>query len=653
MGGPRRLSAPPFSCLRLCLVALFLAQVRADRDYLFAVDDSILAAGEPDRDLRIAAQLLADLYGPIWKSQGDAELLRGAKAVPGIGAAVADLEAFGVVQVFGRAYAQVPAPGDASSPRVVVEAVVYDVAVRRRAFGLCAARRSGDAEPVSVGRDGWIGDAGHALGFWAGRYYTELRRARSKAPSRTDDTSAAPTDLPALARELADRQLDDREPFTAEALLTAEGGIEGSFRYVHRDALGLDGLDDAFLVDLTSGVTVWVVEASDARSAEMVIDSVLAAAARQEVGDAREANGETVAQPAPAVRYDGPLRRASFGDGELAVFSVDRFACGAAGRDGDRVAAAANDSFEHILAVTAAETTVGSSLIARCAPPTAGGSAVSSDADYPFPDAGVDGWRSPSRTSHYTAETLYKKINGRADAYLQFGVVGLAFGSYEHEADPSRMIDVYWYDMGKPDNAFGMYRSEMPPDVRSVALGREAYDVGGAVFFCKGASYVQVLPAGALDHEQSASLSIAERIAALIPDDTGDDWALSVLPEDGRIADSLEYHARDVFGLVFLADVFTVRCLRDGTELTLFVHRAESKQGAAVLFDQYVVSFKEYGQVVWEDPDPARKLAAGDVYGAIDIVFASGVYLGGVTGADDLESARGAVMSFYERMEAP
>ena len=131
-----------------------------------------------------------------------------------------------------------------------------------------------------------------------------------------------------------------------------------------------------------------------------------------------------------------------------------------------------------------------------------------------FPAPGLDEWRTLAQVSRFTPETLHVKINGRADVYLRLNVVGLAFGRYCHEADRDRSIDVYWYNMGEPANALGIYQAEVAPEADPVSVGREGYQIGGAVFFHKGGSYVQVLPLDADDDD--AALTIARLIAERI-----------------------------------------------------------------------------------------------------------------------------------------
>ncbi len=132
----------------------------------------------------------------------------------------------------------------------------------------------------------------------------------------------------------------------------------------------------------------------------------------------------------------------------------------------------------------------------------------------PFPDPGITGWRAPAQVARFTPEELYIKIDGRADAYLQLHVVGLVCGTYEHESDRDRAIDVYWYDMGSLASAQAMYESERPPQATAIAVGAAGYQSGGAIFFWKGPIYAQVLSSRPDDLDAETALRIAERLAA-------------------------------------------------------------------------------------------------------------------------------------------
>jgi hypothetical protein len=130
-------------------------------------------------------------------------------------------------------------------------------------------------------------------------------------------------------------------------------------------------------------------------------------------------------------------------------------------------------------------------------------------------------------------------------------------------------------------------------------------------------------------------------------------WALAVLPENGRVADTFEYLAKDSFGLDFLSDVYAAAYDVDGGRVKLFIHRAADQASARALLEEYLAYFEEYGETIWADSDDDPRIVAGRAFGVIDVVFAKGIYLGGVAGAEDLEAARKTAVAFYEGLTAP
>ncbi len=283
----------------------------------------------------------------------------------------------------------------------------------------------------------------------------------------------------------------------------------------------------------------------------------------------------------------------------------------------------------------------------------AGDTSVTSPAG-PAAMPAIDGpWTVPATVDRFTADNLYLKIDGQADAYQQFSVRSLMFGVYTRPDNPAHAIDVYWYDMGKPENAQGMYQAEAPPDATSADIGGASYQVGGAVFFCKGSSYVQVMPSTLDEADAQAALTIARRIAARIESQDVAAGPEQLLPQAGRVPDSMRYLAQDAFSLQFLGDVHTADYTVNDRSVTLFIHRADSAAAAKKLLVEYVAFIERYGQVTWRDVDANRNIVAGDAAGATDVVFAKGAYFGGVNGADDAGTARQAAVEFYNTLPEP
>ncbi|UCF32582.1 MAG: hypothetical protein JSV78_09630 [Phycisphaerales bacterium] len=635
--------------LAVAVVAGYIAYAATNKEYLFNVDEAAYEAGEQPRELLIARRMLPALGSPDWQAAGDPEAIQPDQFASTLGEDARALIDFDVQRVYRQRYIQTPAgqakAGD--SPALNSIAVsVCDAQSSAQAFGLTKKRRPAGAAPLNVGRDGWISADGLRAGFWIGRYYTELN-----AVSELTDTTLT---LPLAAGAISSVQLDYGETFPLDQLLPTQGRKPDSLRYVHRGAFDIEGLDEVFLVEMSDGTSVWLSDAHSPARAQQRFEQVKAAFSSgtsagpgtkhdERAGDYGEFDvGEGYAEPgitgeSADIRYDGPLTIMTFRAGRMAFFTAGRYVGGAyGGAPGGDAVTAAGQLYDRVMS-TIVETP-GAPVVAQPA-----------EQESPFPDIAAKGWQVPSQVDRFTPENLYIKINGRADVYLQFHVVSLIFGTYFHQTEGERTIDVYWYDMGTPANALGIYQAEASPGAEPVPVGQNGYQVGGAVFFHKGGCYVHVLPAD--PNDAGVALAIARRIDENIAGSTDEMWALKVLPQSGRIEGSFAYIAQDAFSLDFLGDVYTAEFELEGRRLTLFVHRAADGDTAGDLLRQYTAFFEKYGEVVWQDEDAARRMVAGEVAGVVDVVFAKGRYLCGVSGASELEAAREAALAFYEELQ--
>jgi len=598
----------------------FVLHARTPGAPLFASGQAAESAVDESREATVARQMLPALDDLGWRAAGEAQALRpDDDALGDLGSAAV---AYGAGQVYLRTYNS--AGGDGLTLRIAV----CDARTPAQAFGLCGARRPRQWEGLPGARDGWLDGSGMRAGFWQGRYYTELRAA---AP----DPTAAPG-LASVAGAVGGTQLDYGGPFRVAGFLPTEGRVPGSLRYVHRSALGRQGLDEVFLVDLEDGLTAWAMEARDTAAAHSVLETL-----RTQRSASGGAGGRAEPGPGGAAgrtpRYVGPITLLPGDDGSMAVFAAGRLVQGFQGAGEDAVLAAAERAYASAVPEAAA----------TAAAPEA---EATSEAENPFPTPAEPGWRVPTNVARFSPENLYVKIDGRAELYLQFQVVGLTFGTYAHQTDPDLTIDVYWYDMGTPANALGVYQAEATPGAEAVDVGQEGYVSGGAVFFRAGGSYFQVLPMSA-GVEPATTVDIAARLAEQVRSTADDLWAETLLPSVGRIDGTFTYLAQDAFSLGFLDDVYTADYLFDGDRFTLFLHRAADDSAAEALFQRYLNFFQDFGRLSWQEEGP-RLIAAGDVGGVVDVVFVTGRFLAGVTGAEDPGPARRVAEAFHDEVSA-
>ncbi|HOW19436.1 MAG TPA: hypothetical protein PLC79_10400, partial [Phycisphaerae bacterium] len=147
------------------VVVALVRTVRPADKKLFQLDAKYLNATDEPRELRRGEQMMPVLPPP-WRSVGGVEAGEADAASNWAGDGADVLRSNGL----GRAYRGRFEAAGAGDLRVTV--TVYDMGSPRNAAAVAGLRRPSGAGPCAVGRGGW--SAGSRIGFWSGRYYTEI-----------------------------------------------------------------------------------------------------------------------------------------------------------------------------------------------------------------------------------------------------------------------------------------------------------------------------------------------------------------------------------------------------------------------------------------------------------------------------------------------
>jgi hypothetical protein len=507
---------------------------------------------------------------------------------------------------------------DAEQPDHQVRVEIADAGSPARAFGLFGSlEQPANADLLPVGNDGWQSAEGGT--FWAGRYVVRFTRV-----------NLPPDSLPSvrvIADALASVHLSYGRPFWAEHWLPGEGQQADGLHYVHEAPLGLEPLEAVFLAEYTDGHTEFVLREDTLRRTRSRMDRLISFL---------DTNGEVVGRPTEG---GSPFLAAWFGpeaDRHLVAFVSNTALYGVVGGDASAVAGLAQERWDALRPA-----------LAGAAPAAAGESA---EPESPFPPVVGLNWEPPEEVAVYTPTNLWQKINGRADLYLGFNMVRMTFGTYRSADDPSISMDVYWFDMGKSENALGVYQAEHGGQVDSVDVGTEGYVAGGTVLFRKAQHYIRVEAPDTAAVYLEAGPVIARALADSIEDDATDVWAERALPTEGRLAGSFEYQATDAFSLDFLSEVFSADYEFEGQRLTLFVHQTSGPAAAAEILKKYEAFFADYGQLV-HHPSETDGILVGESGSIHDAVFAVGAYIAGVSNASQAEAALTKAREFREYLE--
>jgi len=270
------------------------------------------------------------------------------------------------------------------------------------------------------------------------------------------------------------------------------------------------------------------------------------------------------------------------------------------------------------------------------APPAAAAQAPGGGADpLPAEIPGI-GW-ARSEIERYTADTLFQKIDGRDQAYLNFDVVGLRFASYRNPAAEAQLVDLYIYDMGKPLCAVGVFGSERSGSETLIEIGDAGYQDESSVFFRKGRHYVQTM--GSLPDPAVAAAARALAIAAASSLPVEPAAPYDFLPADGKIPGSEGYVLRNAFGIDDLNHVFLARYGDANRPATAFAADCGTEQMAGSALATYVEFFGAGAEITEaEIGGVACRLIVRE--GGAGGAFASGSVLAGVQAAPDGDAAR-------------
>jgi hypothetical protein len=246
-----------------------------------------------------------------------------------------------------------------------------------------------------------------------------------------------------------------------------------------------------------------------------------------------------------------------------------------------------------------------------------------------------EGWQLSDKPVYFTAENLYEQINGRAEFYLAYNVVGMTFAIYEIEphAEPFFVCSVF--DMGTPLNAYGVYSGDRSSDAEVLDLGRQAYRSGASFFIRQGQYYCRIVSSDDNVELVDLGLQLAKKFVAILPDHGQPIPGLNALPKKNRTPHSDNYFLVDAFGLDFMVHTFTAKYNYQDSEVTQFVSMQDSKADAIDALNQYEAHAKRYGERVSIYRSDKASFLVCDMKGYYDVVFQKQSSLAGVTNCHD------------------
>ena len=106
-----------------------------------------------------------------------------------------------------------------------------------------------------------------------------------------------------------------------------------------------------------------------------------------------------------------------------------------------------------------------------------------SESDLPaLIDTAGSGTAAFSLPERFGPETLYEKINGRADLYLSSGFASLKTQRFGVDEAAGAWVELYIYDMTTPENAFSVFSMQRREDAQAAGTVPNGYRTENAQF---------------------------------------------------------------------------------------------------------------------------------------------------------------------------
>ena len=263
---------------------------------------------------------------------------------------------------------------------------------------------------------------------------------------------------------------------------------------------------------------------------------------------------------------------------------------------------------------------------------------------------GIVAYSPPER---FIPETLYEKINGRADLYLSSGFVALDTQRFSLDRSSNNWVEVFVYDMGSPENAFSVFSMQRRTGARTDDIVPNAYRTDNALFMTLASSYLELI---GTDASQQTHKTIGILARTFVKTHGGVQTVRTpgadLFPLSGAVPGSVQLIQTNAFGFDQLDQVYTCEYQLDGSRLMVFVSQRPDAKDAAALAVDYRQALLSYGATVVDDLDSLGNAVAMKFFDTYEIVFSQGRYLAGVHEADNLEAAKTQAQHLVDHLKA-
>lgn len=251
----------------------------------------------------------------------------------------------------------------------------------------------------------------------------------------------------------------------------------------------------------------------------------------------------------------------------------------------------------------------------------------------------ANGFTKMTPPEHFDIESLYVKINGKAELYLPAGFTELTTLRMADAADENSWAEIYLYDMATPRGSFAVFSAQRRSGVENLTITDFSYRSQNAVFFAKGKYYIEIIASAKNDKLDNAMIETAKSIIASLPGQ--DQWPteLELFPAKSLIPQSYKLITKDAFGLQGFDNVFIAKYDIDGEQINAFIAKRDNPKQAKQLVNVYREFLIENGATHTQTSTPVEFHEILDFYGTTEVFGSIGNFVYGVHEADNQQAA--------------
>jgi hypothetical protein len=261
-----------------------------------------------------------------------------------------------------------------------------------------------------------------------------------------------------------------------------------------------------------------------------------------------------------------------------------------------------------------------------------------------------EGMVSMSEPELFSPDTLYEKINGKAELYLSAGFNCLLCRRIKLNTLSELWMEAFVYEMKSPSGAFAVFSAQRREGGTPTEISPFSYQTENAVFLVHGSNYLEIISSEPSEEMKHRLFEFAKRFIQQAPAKDVSIPELSMFPKECSDLNRISVIPSSAFGFNKLDNIFTSLCSPNGKEVTVFISNRQTPLHAERLSSEYRDFLKSFGGVELPGLSQLKNSRFIEIFDAYELFFASGSYFCGVHEAADRKTAEQAAIVLFNRI---